>query len=68
MVPGLGPLANNGGPTLTHALLKGSPALNTVPKDRGGCGTKVTKDQRSIKRPQGTKSDVGAYEKKVRRR
>ena len=26
--PGLGPLQNNGGPTLTHALLPSSPALN----------------------------------------
>jgi hypothetical protein len=26
--PGLGPLANNGGPTFTHALLTGSPALD----------------------------------------
>ncbi|MDB6053819.1 MAG: hypothetical protein JWN25_1342 [Verrucomicrobiales bacterium] len=26
--PGLGPLANNGGPTLTHALLNNSPALD----------------------------------------
>src|ERR1051326_2605094 len=27
--PLLGALANNGGPTLTHALLAGSPAINT---------------------------------------
>jgi len=27
--PMLGPLQNNGGPTLTHALLPGSPAINT---------------------------------------
>jgi hypothetical protein len=27
--PVLGPLQNNGGPTLTHALLPGSPAINT---------------------------------------
>ena len=26
--PLLGPLADNGGPTLTHALLPGSPAIN----------------------------------------
>ncbi len=26
--PLLGPLRNNGGPTLTHALLPGSPAIN----------------------------------------
>ncbi len=29
--PGLAPLAANGGPTLTHALLDGSPALNAGP-------------------------------------
>ena len=28
VAPLLGPLANNGGPTLTHALLPGSPAIN----------------------------------------
>ena len=26
--PNIGPLANNGGPTLTHALLKGSAAID----------------------------------------
>ncbi|MCP4549317.1 MAG: hypothetical protein GY835_22925, partial [bacterium] len=26
----IGPLANNGGPTMTHALLRGSPALDTA--------------------------------------
>jgi hypothetical protein len=29
--PLLGPLTNNGGPTATHALLTGSPAINTGP-------------------------------------
>ncbi|CAB4637826.1 MAG: hypothetical protein F2947_09700 [Actinobacteria bacterium] len=29
--PKLGPLADNGGPTMTHALLAGSPAINTGP-------------------------------------
>jgi hypothetical protein len=37
--PRLGPLANNGGPTLTHALLAGSPALdagdNTIATNAG---------------------------------
>src|ERR1041385_9124316 len=32
--PSLGPLADNGGPTFTHALLIGSPAINT-----GSCET-----------------------------
>lgn len=32
--PGLGPLQNNGGPTLTHALLPGSPAINGGNNDK----------------------------------
>jgi hypothetical protein len=66
--PYLGPLANNGGPTQTHAVLKVSRALNAIPKNAAGCGTQITKDQRGIKRPQGKKCDIGAYEKEVRRR
>ena len=55
--PLLGPLADNGGPTLTHALLAGSPALDAGPID--GCpGT----DQRGVARPQGYYCDMGAYE------
>lgn len=60
--PKLGVLKNNGGPTDTHALLKGSPALNA-----GGTSF-PPQDQRGIKRPQGKASDIGAYEKKKRRR
>ncbi len=45
---GLGPLANNGGPTLTHALLGGSPAIDAG--DPAGCtdaaGTALATDQR----------------------
>ena len=66
--PGLGPLRNNGGPTNTHALLRGSPALNAAPKPSTACGLGITVDQRGVKRPQGNKCDIGAYEKKVRRR
>lgn len=51
----LGPLADNGGPTWTHALLPGSPAI-----DAAGAGP-VT-DQRGIARPQGVAPDIGAYE------
>ncbi len=53
--PLLGELANNGGPTQTHALLPGSPALNTG-------NTSLTTDQRGIARPQGTADDIGAFE------
>jgi len=56
--PKLGPLADNGGPTLTHALLPGSPAINHIPA--GDCV--VTRDQRGAFRPQGAGCDIGAYE------
>ena len=55
--PKLGPRENNGGPTDTHALLKGSPAINAGGKDF------PARDQRGVKRPQGNRSDIGAYEK-----
>jgi hypothetical protein len=61
-------LANNGGPTKTIALLKGSPALNAIPEATNGCGTEITTDQRGVSRPQGKGCDIGAFEKKVRHR
>jgi hypothetical protein len=57
-------LANNGGPTKTIALLKRSPAINAIPKTKNGCGTKITTDQRGVKRPQGKRCDIGAFEKR----
>jgi hypothetical protein len=53
--PKLGSLADNGGPTWTHALLPGSPAI-----DAGD--TTLTSDQRGVHRPQGAADDIGAYE------
>jgi hypothetical protein len=53
----IGPLADNGGPTLTHALLAGSPAI-----DAGDDITCTATDQRGVNRPQGTHCDIGAYE------
>jgi CSLREA domain-containing protein len=51
----LGPLAYNGGPTPTHALLPDSPAI-----DRGaGC---AQTDQRGVPRSAGGACDLGAYE------
>ena len=47
------PLADNGGPTWTHALLAGSPAINA------GAGAPSV-DQRGVPR---NKPDVGAYER-----
>ena len=61
-------LANNGGPTQIIMLLKGSPAINAIPKLENGCGTEITRDQRGVSRPQGSGCEVGAFEKKVRRR
>ncbi len=56
--PLLGPLANNGGPTETHALLAGSPAIDAVPL----ASCTVSTDQRGVSRPQGAACDIGAYE------
>ncbi len=64
--PLLGPLQDNGGPTLTHALLPGSPAI-----DQGQSFAQAT-DQRGRHRPHdftsipnapgGDGSDIGAFE------
>lgn len=64
--PNLGPLANNGGVTFTHALLPGSPAI-----DKGASGS-LTDDQRQQTRPVddlaisnasgGNGADIGAFE------
>ncbi|MXM66205.1 CSLREA domain-containing protein [Streptomyces sp. HUCO-GS316] len=53
--PLTGPLADNGGPTDTAALLPGSPALDAA----DGC---PATDQRGVGRPQGAACDIGAYE------
>lgn len=55
--PLLGPLANNGGPTLTHALLAGSPAIDA---GRASGGERI--DQRGVRRPLGAANDIGAFE------
>ena len=53
----LGPLQDNGGPTLTHALLYNSPAI-----DQGESATCLATDQRGVSRPQAAGCDIGAYE------
>ena len=62
--PLLGPLAVNGGPTKTHALLTGSPAIDAVPI--ADCtdpdGNPITTDQRGVPRPQDAACDIGAFE------
>jgi hypothetical protein len=56
----LGPLQDYGGPTETHALLPGSPAINRIPE----ADCEVNTDQRGEPRPEpgGTDCDVGAFE------
>jgi hypothetical protein len=53
----IGPLADNGGPTFTHALSPGSPAI-----DAANDALCPATDQRGTNRPQGTHCDIGAYE------
>lgn len=60
---GLAALADNGGPTLTHAVASGSPLLNVVPVAQ--CSFVVFSDQRGEPRPGGTLCDIGAYESQV---
>ncbi len=55
--PMLAALANNGGPTKTHLLLSGSPAINA-----GSNTGAPTTDQRGVKRPVGANTDIGAVE------
>jgi hypothetical protein len=55
--PLLGPLQDNGGPTFTHALLPGSPAI-----DAANPLNNVFIDQRGVTRPQGSGFDIGAFE------
>jgi hypothetical protein len=62
--PLLGALAlNPPGSTATHALQRGSPALEWIPAGMNGCGTEVMADQRGLARPQGDNCDIGAYER-----
>jgi hypothetical protein len=75
--PLLGPLQDNGGPTPTHALLRGSPAIDAIPTrecvydDDGDPETpavRLATDQRGVTRPRNgdhvasSSCDIGAYE------
>ncbi|MFK7937003.1 MAG: choice-of-anchor Q domain-containing protein, partial [Saprospiraceae bacterium] len=55
--PKIGALADNGGPTLTHILLSGSPAIDAA--DNGNC---PATDQRGEARPIDGTCDIGAVE------
>jgi hypothetical protein len=62
--PQLGPLADNGGPTHTHAITFG-PALEMADpctKTVNNISSTVLQDQRGVTRPQGVACDLGAYE------
>jgi len=58
----LGELADNGGPTLTHALLPGSVAIGVIPAEAclDADGGPLTTDQRG--EPRDSMCDVGAFE------
>ena len=60
-------LADNGGPTLTHALVTGSPAIDIIPVDGSVCILDTSTDQRGAVRGSGANRggaacDAGAYE------
>jgi hypothetical protein len=69
--PKLGPLQDNGGPTFTHALLTGSPAIDKGKRDAVSA-LALNADQRGLARPVdlptianasgGDGSDIGAFE------
>lgn len=60
--PLIGPLADNGGETLTHALLEGSPANEKIPAGVNGCGDTFTTDQRDFLRLSDRACSIGAEE------
>jgi CSLREA domain-containing protein len=64
--PKLAPLGDYGGPTQTHALLPGSPALNagsnSLATDQNG--NPLATDQRGVTRIAGGTVDIGAFEQR----
>jgi CSLREA domain-containing protein len=68
--PGLGPLQNNGGPTMTHALLAGSPAIDAGDNSITGAPLNLSTDQRGAGYNRGADGngdgsvtiDIGAFE------
>jgi Putative Ig domain/Right handed beta helix region len=59
----LGPLADNGGPTLTLLPAKGSQAIDAIPLGKANCAASAA-DQRGAHRPKpnGGRCDIGAVE------
>jgi hypothetical protein len=64
--PLLGPLADNGGPTLTVALLHGSPALDAGDEALLRPPYSLKYDQRGFRRKSGSHVDIGAFEYQFR--
>lgn len=60
--PYLSGLADNGGPTQTCALYKGSPARDAFLSCTSGGSDTFTMDQRGRPRPRGSACDMGAFE------
>jgi predicted outer membrane repeat protein len=58
----LGGLQNNGGPTVTHALLPGSIAINA---GNPGFAPPPTTDQRGLPRVRNLRLDIGAFESDI---
>ena len=59
--PLLGPLADNGGPTQTHAILPGSPAINAG-SNALAIAIPLATDQRGNRRIEAGAIDIGAFE------
>ena len=60
--PKLGPLADNGGPTLTFALLSGSLAIDAGNDTACAVASVNNLDQRGVVRPYDAHCDIGSYE------
>ena len=63
--PRLGLLTQNGGPTKTHALIEGSPAIDAGSSAKPGSAGNAcaVNDQRGFLRPLGATCDIGAFER-----
>jgi hypothetical protein len=59
--PKLGSLRWNGGPTQTMALALVSPARNAI----ANAACPVKQDERGVRRPQGARCDIGAFERRA---